>query len=54
MGEYGIPKTIVHRILSDDLKKQELCARFVPHALTTEQWEPRIVLAKEFTIPVLS
>ncbi len=24
-GEYGIPKTIVHHILSDDLKKQKLC-----------------------------
>ncbi len=33
----GILKTIVHHILSDDLKKQKLCAQFVSHAMTAEQ-----------------
>ncbi len=46
-----IPKTIVHRISSDDLKKRKLCAWFVPHALTTEQWEQCMIHAKDLTIP---
>ncbi len=46
----GILKTIVHRILSDYLKKRKLCAWFVPHVLTTEQWEQRIVHTKDLTI----
>jgi hypothetical protein len=28
-----IPKTIVHRIMTEDLGKRKVCARFVPHAL---------------------
>ncbi len=50
----GILKTIVHRILFDDLKNRKLCARFVLHAFTTEQQEQRIVHTKDLTIPVLS
>ncbi len=49
-----IPKTIFHHILSDDLKKRKLCARFVPHALTAEQWEQRVVHVKDLTIPPYS
>ncbi len=37
-----IPKTIVQQILRDDLQKQKLCVRFVPHALTAEQKEQRL------------
>ena len=33
----GIPKTVVLRILREDLKKQKLCSRFVPRALTWQQ-----------------
>ncbi len=50
----GIPKTIVHRILSDDLKKQKLFAQFMLHALTAEQREQRVVHAKDLTIPIPS
>ncbi len=50
----GILKTIVHRILFDDLKNQKLCARFVLHAFTVEQQEQRTVHTKDLTIPVLS
>ncbi len=46
-----LKKTIVHRILSDDQKKQKLCARFVPHALIAEQWEQRVVHAKDLNMP---
>ncbi len=50
----GIPKTIVHCILSDDLKKRKLCPPFVPHVLTAEQREQRVVHTKYLIIPVLS
>ncbi len=53
-GQYRILKTIIHCILSDDLKKRKLCAWLVPHVLTAEQWEQRVVHAKDLTIPVLS
>ncbi len=46
-GENRIPKTIIHRILSDDLKKRKLQAQFVPHALMAEQQEQRVVHAKD-------
>jgi hypothetical protein len=32
----NIPKTVVLRILKEDLEKRKLCARFVPHSLTPE------------------
>jgi len=35
----GILKTVVLQILRDDLKKQKLCSRFVPHALIREQMD---------------
>ena len=38
----NIPKTVVLRILKEDLEKKELCARFVPHCLTPEQREDRV------------
>jgi len=36
------PKTVVLRILKEDLEKRKLCARFVPHCLTPEQREYRV------------
>jgi DNA-binding IscR family transcriptional regulator len=33
---FNIPKTAVLRIMKDDLEKRKLCARFVPHSLTSE------------------
>jgi hypothetical protein len=33
----NIPKTVVLRILKEDLGKRKLCASFVPHSLTPEQ-----------------
>ena len=36
-----IPKTVVLRVLKEDLGKRKLCARFVPHCLTPEQREDR-------------
>jgi len=38
----NIPKTVVLRILKEDLGKRKLCARFVPPSLTSEQREDRV------------
>jgi hypothetical protein len=38
----NIPKTVVLRILEEDLGKRKLCAHFVPHSLTPEQREDRV------------
>ena len=35
----NISKTVVLRILKEDLRKRKLCARFVPHSLTPEKIE---------------
>jgi hypothetical protein len=35
----NIPKTVVLRILKEDLGKRRLCAHFVPHSLAPEQRE---------------
>jgi len=40
----NIPKTVVLWILKEDLEKRKLCARFVPHSLTREQREDRVIL----------
>ncbi len=51
MESTGYQKTTVHRILSDDLKKGKLYARYVPHALIVEQREHHVVHAKDLTFP---
>ena len=38
----NIPKTVVLRILKEDLGKRKLCACFVPYSLTPEQREDRV------------
>ena len=38
----NIGKETVRRIVTEDLGKRKICARFVPHALTTEQKQERI------------
>jgi len=38
----NIPKTVVLRILKDDLGKRKLCVRFVPHSLTPDQRVDRV------------
>ncbi|GFT41250.1 histone-lysine N-methyltransferase SETMAR [Nephila pilipes] len=37
----------VFTIMMEDLKKKKLCARFVPHTLTTEQKEHRIASSED-------
>ena len=43
----NIPKTVVLRILTMDLKKRKLCARFVPHALREDQMDDRVVACRD-------
>lgn len=34
--ECGIPKTMVHRILTDDIQMRKVCAKIIPKVLTSE------------------
>jgi histone-lysine N-methyltransferase SETMAR len=43
----NIPKTVVLRILTEDLGKRNLCARFVPRSLTPEQREDRVTSCQD-------
>jgi hypothetical protein len=43
----NVPKTVVLRILKEDLGKRKLCARFVPHPLTPEQREDRVTSCQD-------
>ena len=43
----NIPKTVVLRILSQDLGKRKLCAGFVACALTPEQREDRVTSCQD-------
>ena len=43
----NIPKTVVLRILKEDLGKRKLCARFVPYCLTPEQREDRVTSCQD-------
>jgi hypothetical protein len=43
----NIPKTVVLRILKEDLGKRKLCARFVPHSWTPEQREDRVTSCQD-------
>jgi len=43
----NIPKTVVLRILKEDMGKRKMCARFVPHSLTPEQREDGITSSQD-------
>jgi hypothetical protein len=43
----NIPKTVVLRILKEDLGKRKLCAHFVPHSLTLAQTEDRVTSCQD-------
>ena len=46
----NICKETVHRIVTEDLGRRKICARFVPHALTTEQKQERVVYCQDFLL----
>lgn len=43
----NIDKETVRTIIVEDLGKRKLCARFVPHSLTTEQKEERVAACQD-------
>ena len=43
----NVPKTVVLRILKEDLGKRKMCARFVPHSLTLEQRKARVTSCQD-------
>jgi hypothetical protein len=46
-GSLNIPKTVVLRILKEDLGNRKLCACFVPNSITPEQREDRVTSCNE-------
>jgi hypothetical protein len=46
----NIGKETVRRIVTEDLGKRKICARFVPHALTTEQKQERVVYCQDLLL----
>src|SRR5215469_15132168 len=51
-GRLNIGKETVRRIVTEDLGKRKICARFVPHALTTEQKQERAVYYQNLLLMV--
>ena len=45
--EVNIGKGTVRKILVEDLRKRKVCSRFVPHSLTPEQKERRVVACRD-------
>jgi hypothetical protein len=43
----NIPSAVVLRIMKEDLEKRRLCAHFVPHSLTPEKREDRIISCQD-------
>jgi len=46
----NIGKETVRRIVTEDLGKRKICARFVPHALTAEQKQERAVYCQDILL----
>jgi hypothetical protein len=46
----NISKETVRRIVTEDLGKRMICGRFVPHALTAEQKQVRVVYCQDLLL----
>ena len=46
----NIGKETVRRIVTEDLGKRKICARFFPHSLTTEQKKERVVYCQDLLL----
>ena len=46
----NIGKETVRRIVTEDLGKSKICVRFVPHALTAEQKQERVVYCQDLLL----
>ena len=47
---FDVGKETVRRIVTEDLGKRKICARFVPHTLTTEQKQERVVYCQDLLL----
>jgi len=45
--EVNIDKDTVRKIVVEDLRKQKICSRFVPHSLTPDQKDRRIAARRD-------
>ena len=45
--EVGIPKTVVHRIITETLNMRKICAKLVPKNLSDEQKENRLFISQK-------
>ena len=46
----NIGKETVRQIVTEDLGKRKICMRFVPHTLTTEQKQERVVYCRDLLL----
>jgi len=46
----NISEKTVRQIVTEDLGKRKICARIVPHALTTEQKQERVVYCQDLLL----
>jgi hypothetical protein len=46
--ELNINKETIPQILHEDLRKRKICAKFVPHSLTDEQKQRRLISCQDF------
>jgi hypothetical protein len=47
---FNVPKTVVIRILKEDLGNRKLCERFVSHCLTLEQREDGVTSCQDIIV----
>jgi hypothetical protein len=45
--QVGLPKSIVHEIVTTELEMRKVCAKLVPKVLTDEQKETRVSISRE-------
>jgi len=45
--EVGLPKTDVHRIITEDMHMRKICAKLVPKNLSDEQKDNRVLVSRE-------
>jgi transposase len=48
LDELNINKETIRQILHEDLRKRKICAKFVPHSLTDEQKQRRLISCQDF------
>ena len=52
--EVGLPKTDVHRNITEDLHMRNICAKLVPKNLSDEQKDKRLLFSRELLDRVTS